>query len=410
MSSQPGASLPSGTPELWFCYACSFSTNVRETAELHARQTLHGVWSSASPPSPTTPAPGLCPHCSAPWSEHPMRWKTTAFGWLTCNATEANPNPTQEPTTPAPRCVEPDPDDCARCGNPYSHHRSVDGVLMCCAPDGESLLGTCYARAARSRPAAPRCQKCGCSLPICACVAVRPAALQGAERSVSATDLGETEKSEASPPNQQQEPVLKGEGSVASMAGILAGYTHCGTESDAERIEWLEAQGVVSIYLRDGSQINPASLSLRAALDLVVERSWSTNSSVSVADENVFLGAPETAPLTRMPEKATVRLGILRDRMEACVGQGHALSLEEIPAWIDEQKAALAARPAEAPGGEILERYRIVLSQHLGYHLVSDGMGFRPDAASHITESELDELVQRHTPRFAAPTTEVKDG
>lgn len=45
--------------------------------------------------------------------------------------------------------------------------------------------------------------------------------------------------------------------------------------SDTERMDWLEGQGVVSIYLRDGMQINPASLGLRAVLDLVVDRSRS---------------------------------------------------------------------------------------------------------------------------------------
>jgi hypothetical protein len=70
-------------------------------------------------------------------------------------------------------------------------------------------------------------------------------------------DLGTTEN------DQQQEP----EPSLDTMRGILAGYTRVGPESDAERIEWLDAQGVVSIYLRDGRQINPASMSIRAAID-----------------------------------------------------------------------------------------------------------------------------------------------
>lgn len=55
--------------------------------------------------------------------------------------------------------------------------------------------------------------------------------------------------------------------SIAQMRGILAGFTRVGPESDAERMDWLEAQGVVSIYLSDGRQINAASMSLRAAID-----------------------------------------------------------------------------------------------------------------------------------------------
>jgi hypothetical protein len=38
-------------------------------------------------------------------------------------------------------------------------------------------------------------------------------------------------------------------------------------EQDRARMDWLEAQGVESIYLRDGRQINPASMNLRAAID-----------------------------------------------------------------------------------------------------------------------------------------------
>lgn len=36
---------------------------------------------------------------------------------------------------------------------------------------------------------------------------------------------------------------------------------------DTERLDWLEARGVVSIYFADGRQFNPASMSLRAAID-----------------------------------------------------------------------------------------------------------------------------------------------
>jgi hypothetical protein len=61
----------------------------------------------------------------------------------------------------------------------------------------------------------------------------------------------------------------------------------------------------------------------------------------------------ETEALRRMLKTATVRLGILRDRMEGCDdGKGrpaHKLSLDEIPAWIDEQEGFLrAARGAGA--------------------------------------------------------------
>ncbi len=38
--------------------------------------------------------------------------------------------------------------------------------------------------------------------------------------------------------------------------------------ADKARIDWLEKHGVQSIYFRDGKQMNPASLSLRAAIDL----------------------------------------------------------------------------------------------------------------------------------------------
>ncbi len=43
-----------------------------------------------------------------------------------------------------------DPDDCVNCQNPRSHHRSIEGVLMCCESDGTSLTGGFYRAAARS--------------------------------------------------------------------------------------------------------------------------------------------------------------------------------------------------------------------------------------------------------------------
>ena len=54
----------------------------------------------------------------------------------------------------------------------------------------------------------------------------------------------------------------------------------------------------------------------------------------------------EIQKLRRLLRTATTRLEILRDRMEACdagdtTEQRHALSLFEIPHWIDEQRAAL---------------------------------------------------------------------
>jgi hypothetical protein len=53
----------------------------------------------------------------------------------------------------------------------------------------------------------------------------------------------------------------------------------------------------------------------------------------------------DAARMRRMLETATVRLGILRDRMEGCrEANAHELSLDEIPAWIEEQTAALAPR------------------------------------------------------------------
>lgn len=80
---------------------------------------------------------------------------------------------------------------------------------------------------------------------------------------------------------------------------------------------------------------------------LAVDRSRSSTKSVAVADENEFRGAPETAPLARMLEKATVRLGILHGRMAGCQESGsghvHTLSLWEIEGWIEEQNAALAS-------------------------------------------------------------------
>lgn len=67
--------------------------------------------------------------------------------------------------------------------------------------------------------------------------------------------------------------------------------------------------------------------------------------------------ARETEALRRMLEKSTVRLGILRDRMEGCdhdhdaLGRQkyHMLSLDEVPAWIEEQQAA--ARASRPPSG-----------------------------------------------------------
>jgi hypothetical protein len=60
----------------------------------------------------------------------------------------------------------------------------------------------------------------------------------------------------------------------------------------------------------------------------------------------------ENSALQRMLEKATTRIGILRDRMEACDAehptQSHGLSLDEAPAWIEEQRALLSS-PGRAP-------------------------------------------------------------
>jgi hypothetical protein len=38
--------------------------------------------------------------------------------------------------------------------------------------------------------------------------------------------------------------------------------------ADLARLDWLEAHGVVSIYLANGQQINPASVGIRTAIDL----------------------------------------------------------------------------------------------------------------------------------------------
>jgi hypothetical protein len=62
----------------------------------------------------------------------------------------------------------------------------------------------------------------------------------------------------------------------------------------------------------------------------------------------------ERDALRRMLEKSTVRLGILRDRMESCQERSgnmdrHALSLFEIPAWIDEQTRPSPDAPASPP-------------------------------------------------------------
>ena len=58
----------------------------------------------------------------------------------------------------------------------------------------------------------------------------------------------------------------------------------------------------------------------------------------------------ELTRLRAMLGKATVRLGIVRDRMEACEADrpathdhSHALSLFEIPAWIEEQSSLLSS-------------------------------------------------------------------
>lgn len=48
----------------------------------------------------------------------------------------------------------------------------------------------------------------------------------------------------------------------------------------------------------------------------------------------------------RMLAKGTVRLGILRDRMQGCSPVTHALSLDEIPAWIEEQEKFMSPGPA----------------------------------------------------------------
>ena len=62
----------------------------------------------------------------------------------------------------------------------------------------------------------------------------------------------------------------------------------------------------------------------------------------------------DVAALRRMLEKATVRLGILRDRMEACDAEHetktHGLSLFEVPGWIEEQEAVLAAVDSACAG------------------------------------------------------------
>jgi hypothetical protein len=85
---------------------------------------------------------------------------------------------------------------------------------------------------------------------------------------------------------------------LAVLYDTLAGYTRVGPESDAERIEWLDAQGVVSIYLRDGRQINPASTNIRAAID--AEMDSLAGASVPAVDRSRFspAGTPpeDTAP------------------------------------------------------------------------------------------------------------------
>jgi hypothetical protein len=39
-------------------------------------------------------------------------------------------------------------------------------------------------------------------------------------------------------------------------------------DTDSRRMDWLESQGVQSIYFNNGGQMNPASMSLRAAIDI----------------------------------------------------------------------------------------------------------------------------------------------
>lgn len=49
---------------------------------------------------------------------------------------------------------------------------------------------------------------------------------------------------------------------VESLLAVLAEL-----QQDARRMDWLEKRGVESVYFVSGEQLNPASMSLRAAID-----------------------------------------------------------------------------------------------------------------------------------------------
>lgn len=67
--------------------------------------------------------------------------------------------------------------------------------------------------------------------------------------------------------NDQPEPDSAFHARCSALSGAVPEAEVAQLRKDKERLDWLEARGVDKIYFHDKGELNPASQSLRAAID-----------------------------------------------------------------------------------------------------------------------------------------------
>src|SRR5712664_1117217 len=144
---------------------------------------------------------------------------------------------------------------------------------------------------------------------------------------------------------------MHGIGLTRAVEATASEPIECGLVMDGYRVVFEYAGAHIANAKGDvGNRLYLAREALDRWMKEWLGRVAALESALLTAEENRAKAEQEREALRRMLETSTVRLGILRDRMENCDNARrprerlHKLSLFEVPAWIDEQAAA-ALRP-----------------------------------------------------------------
>lgn len=379
----------------WKCTKCGCDTTLRVNAII-ATEHPRTLAIPASPPSPTTPAP-VCGFCEMAHSPR-HRCRLVGTRWEICRGDmhEVHVCFWEPWPLPAARCDDCGGEilhgdvgrgsECAQCGKFFGELAELPPTTP--AKHLNDLLAD-ERRAVRSRPAAPEMACSRCQRTVTRSVDGFCAACTSELNGAAAPQGGEPHPESICDacggpnvvwfaPNDLWNRVVGSPNGILCPTCFIRAAERCGVEAvwrvDPDgvslsdiRILALFARGVAKGWYGSDTQMEPplaaaeralasisppGGLSATArpeSLELAVAASNASGFVVhpsSVAEENVFRGAPETAPLT---DDLNASANLWQNKAQMSGGSSaYRQSLWDRVARL----RALAGRPVEAPGGE----------------------------------------------------------